>query len=82
MINYRVHQAVSGAPEIDRVVEETKRTPFSETIENTQVRNVGKLRLPIYEGKNDPRVYMTVFNITVERAHLSEQEKEAWLCKV
>lgn len=81
-MNSRVHQEVSTASKIDHVVEETKQTPFTKIIKNTQARDIKKLRLPIYEGKTDIRAHMTALNIVVRRAHFSKQEKEAGLCKL
>lgn len=53
-ISSRMHQAISAASEIDRVVEEKRQTPFPERVECTQVKGIGKLRFLVYEGKTDP----------------------------
>lgn len=80
-MNSGVYKAVSSANDTERVVEETKQTSFMEKID-IQVRDVGKFRLPIYERNTDSRAHITAFYITFVRAHFSEKEKEAGLCKL
>ena len=75
-VRTRVHNAISAAPEIDRLIEETRRTPFTERITSVWIRDVGKLGLPFYEGKTEPKVNMTAFRIAVGRAYLNDDERD------
>ncbi|KAG7567101.1 Ribonuclease H-like superfamily [Arabidopsis thaliana x Arabidopsis arenosa] len=47
----KFHQATSSAPEIDRVIEETRRTPFTSRISNLRIKDSRKVKLPTYDGK-------------------------------
>ncbi|KAG7533254.1 Retrotransposon gag domain [Arabidopsis thaliana x Arabidopsis arenosa] len=46
----KFHQATSSAPEIDRVIEETRRTPFTSRISNLRIKDSRKVKLPTYDG--------------------------------
>ncbi|KAG7564278.1 hypothetical protein ISN44_As10g010480 [Arabidopsis suecica] len=40
----KFHQATSSAPEIDRVIEETRRTPFTSRISNLRIKDSRKIK--------------------------------------
>lgn len=81
-MNSRVHQAISAAPEIDRVLRETQNTPFSLRLLSIHVRHPKKIKLPTYNGTSDPKEYLTAFSIAVGRANFSPEERDAGLCQL
>ncbi|CAN8318991.1 unnamed protein product [Cochlearia groenlandica] len=48
-----VHQATSVAPEIDRLIEESLKTPFGNHLIDSPVKYPGKIKLPIYDGLSE-----------------------------
>ncbi|XP_024015053.1 uncharacterized protein LOC112088897 [Eutrema salsugineum] len=82
----QVHKAKSVAPEIDRMLEETQRTPFTSRITEARIPEPGKLRIPFYEGTTDLKAHITTFRITLGRAfirnaaNLTEREVDAGYC--
>ncbi|XP_024004820.1 uncharacterized protein LOC112081977 [Eutrema salsugineum] len=60
-ITSKIHQATSAAPEIERVIQETQKTPFTSRIAGTPVKHMEKLKMKIYEGNSDPRHFLTSF---------------------
>ncbi|XP_023641926.1 uncharacterized protein LOC111831537 [Capsella rubella] len=77
----QVHLAISAAPDIDRVIEETRRTPFTDRIAKQRLRDMGKLRLPEYAGTSDPRAHLRAFRLAITRAYLTDEESEAGYCR-
>ncbi|XP_024009413.1 uncharacterized protein LOC112084497 [Eutrema salsugineum] len=79
----QVHNATSAAPEIDRMLEETQRTPFTARITEAKIPEPGKVRIPFYEGTTDPKAHITAFRIAMGRAFtknaakLTEREVDA-----
>ncbi|KAG7568043.1 hypothetical protein ISN45_Aa04g008810 [Arabidopsis thaliana x Arabidopsis arenosa] len=78
----KFHQATSSAPEIDRVIEETRRTPFTSRISNLQIKDSRKVKLPTYDGKGDPKNYLAAFQIAAGRIDLEQGEEDAGFCKL
>ncbi|KAG7559607.1 Ribonuclease H-like superfamily [Arabidopsis thaliana x Arabidopsis arenosa] len=78
----KVHQATSSAPEVDRVIEETRRTPFTPRIAALRIQDQRKVKLPGYDGKGDPKEFLTSFQVTAGRVHLEPNEVDAGLCKL
>ncbi|XP_024015857.1 uncharacterized protein LOC112089113 [Eutrema salsugineum] len=82
----QVHNATSAVPEIDRMLEETKRTPFTARITEARIPEPGKVRIPFYEGTTDPKAHITAFRIAMGRAFtknaakLTEREVDAGYC--
>ncbi|XP_024015161.1 uncharacterized protein LOC112088916 [Eutrema salsugineum] len=82
----QVHNATSAAPEIDRMLEETQRTPFTARITEARIPELGKVRIPFYEGTTDPKAHITAFRIamgqafTKNAAKLTEREVDAGYC--
>ncbi|KAG7567533.1 Integrase catalytic core [Arabidopsis thaliana x Arabidopsis arenosa] len=66
----KVHQATSSAPEVDRVIEETRRTPFTPRIAALRIQDQRKVKLPGYNGKGDPKEFLTSFQVTAAIAAL------------
>lgn len=78
----KIHRALISAPEIERVLEETQQTPFTARISSVPIRNIGKLKIPVYEGGTDPRQHMTAFNIAMGRAQFPPKERDAGQCQL
>ncbi|KAG7533312.1 Zinc finger CCHC-type [Arabidopsis thaliana x Arabidopsis arenosa] len=78
----KFHQATSSAPEIDRVIEETRRTPFTSRISNLRIKDSRKIKLPTYDGKGDPKNHFAAFQIAAGRIDLEPDEDDAEYCKL
>ncbi|XP_013639810.1 PREDICTED: uncharacterized protein LOC106345097 [Brassica oleracea var. oleracea] len=78
----KIHHATSTAPQIESVLAATSRTPFTSALTNVQLRKIEKLRLPEYKPGGDPVEHMTVFNIAMARARLSDEERDAGYCQL
>jgi len=69
-------------PNIDRVIEETRRTPFTPQIPSLKIRDSRKLNLEPYNGLEDPKSYLAAFLIAAKRVDLDEDEEYAGFCKL
>ncbi|KAG7557017.1 Ribonuclease H domain [Arabidopsis suecica] len=78
----KFHQATSSAPEIDRVIEETRRTPFASRISNLRIKDSRKVKLPTYDGKGDPKNHLAAFQIAAGIIDLEPDEEDAGYCKL
>ncbi|KAG7559469.1 Retrotransposon gag domain [Arabidopsis thaliana x Arabidopsis arenosa] len=78
----KFHQATSSPPEIDRVIEETRRTPFTSRISNLRIKDSRKVKLPTYDGKGDPKNHLAAFQIAAGRIDLEPDEEDAGYCKL
>ncbi|KAG7572509.1 Ribonuclease H-like superfamily [Arabidopsis suecica] len=78
----KFHQATSSAPEIDRVIEKTRRTPFTSRISNLRIKDSRKVKLPTYDGKGDPKNHLAAFQIAAGRIDLEPDEEDAGYCKL
>ncbi|XP_023639608.1 uncharacterized protein LOC111830952 [Capsella rubella] len=78
----KVHYATSSAPNIDRVIEESKRTPFSRRISTMRIKDTRKVKFLSYEGKGDPKVHLHTFLLTVGRVDFDPYEEDAGYCKL
>ena len=81
IIHAIVHMATSSAPDIDMVIEETRRTPFTNRIASVRLHHVGKLKFPEYAGNTDPKAHVRAIRLAISRAHLNDDEKEAGYCR-
>ncbi|XP_024009787.1 uncharacterized protein LOC112085099 [Eutrema salsugineum] len=82
-ISSKFHQATSSAPEIDRVIQEDQKTPFTSRITNVPVPNLEKFKLCSYEGNSDPRHFLTSFGIVINRLKFtSAEQKDAIQCQL
>ena len=73
--------ALSYAPDIDMVIDETRKTPFTNIIASVRLHHVGKLKFPEYAGNTDPKVHVRAFHLAISRAHFTDDEKEAGYCR-
>ncbi|XP_010495712.1 PREDICTED: uncharacterized protein LOC104772849 [Camelina sativa] len=80
-MNTLLHRAISTAPEIDRIVEVTRQSPFTQRITRAAVPNV-KLKLPIYQGDKDPVQFMTSFMATMSKARFTDEQRDAGCCQL
>ncbi|KAG7594111.1 Retrotransposon gag domain [Arabidopsis thaliana x Arabidopsis arenosa] len=78
----KFHEATSSAPEIDRVIEETRRTPFTSRISNLRIKDFQKVKLPTYDGKGDPKNHLAAFQIAASRIDLEPDEEDAGYSKL
>ncbi|KAG7556987.1 Integrase catalytic core [Arabidopsis suecica] len=78
----KFHQATSSAPEIDRVIKETRRTPFTSRISNLRIKDSRKVNLPTYDGKGDPKNHLAAFQIAAGRIDLEPDEEDAGYYKL
>ncbi|XP_024011225.1 uncharacterized protein LOC112086500 [Eutrema salsugineum] len=82
-ISSKFHQATSSAPEIDRVIQEAQKTLFTSRITNVPVPNLEKFKLRSYEGNSDPRHFLTLFGIVINRLKFtSAEQKDAIQCQL
>ena len=64
-VRSKFHSATSSAPEIDRLIAETGRTPFAKNITDVFIGDIGKVRLPRYNGTSNPKAYILSFRIAM-----------------
>ncbi|KAL0696093.1 hypothetical protein Bca4012_063273 [Brassica carinata] len=76
-----MHMATSSAPDIDQVIEETRKTPFTNRIASVRLHNIGKIKFPEYSGNSDPKAHIRAFRLSISRSHLNDDKKEAGYCR-
>lgn len=74
-INKQIHRATTSALQIDQVLAESLRTPFTQTITKVRLQKMEKLRLPKFYGISDPSAHVTSFNIAMRRSNFPDNEK-------
>lgn len=80
MIYTIMHMATSLAPDLNKVIEETRRTPFTNRIASVRLHDMGKIKFPEYSGNTDPKTNVRAFHLEISRAHLKDDDKEAGYC--
>ena len=75
-----MHNAVSSALNIDRILEEFHNTPFTRKISNVIILEPGKLRIEYFNGSSDPNGHLKSFIIYVAQAKFRPEERDAGLC--
>lgn len=80
-MNSKMHRVISSVPEIERVLEEMHKTPFTAWITNTPVRHNAKIKIAVYDGKTDPSQHIMAFNIVMRQTQFTLKEKEAGYCQ-
>ncbi|KAL9293341.1 putative retrotransposon gag domain-containing protein [Arabidopsis thaliana] len=78
----KFHQATSSEPDINRVIEEARRTPFVPQIASLRIRDSRKPNLEPYNSLEDPKDYLAAFLIVDGRVDLNEADEDAGYCKL
>ncbi|XP_020871384.1 uncharacterized protein LOC110225756 [Arabidopsis lyrata subsp. lyrata] len=78
----KFHQATSSEPDINRVIEEARRTPFISRIASLRIKDSRKLKSEPYSGLEDPKSYLAAFLIAAGRVELDEADEDAGYCKL
>lgn len=78
----KINKVTTSAPQIERVLAEFLRTPFTQNITGVRLRKMEKLRLPTFDGVFDPSAHVTSFNIAMRCANFSDEEKDAGFCQL
>ena len=76
-----MYMATSSAPDINMVIEETRKTLFTNRIASVRLHHVGKLKFPEYAGNTYQKAHVRVFRLAISRAHLNDDKKEAGYCR-
>ena len=80
LVRSQMHNAVSSAPNIDRILEESHNTPFTRRISNAIISDPGKQRFEYFNGSSDPKGHLKSFIISVARAKFRPDERDTGLC--
>lgn len=67
---------------MEKIIEATRRTPFTLRISKLRIREFQDFKLPGYNGKGDPKEYLTSFQVIAGRVPLEPLEEDAGLCKL
>ncbi|KAG7532516.1 Aspartic peptidase domain superfamily [Arabidopsis thaliana x Arabidopsis arenosa] len=80
LVKTQIHSVSSSAPNIDRILEESRNTPFTKRISEAKMSNLGKFKIDSYNGTTDPKGHIKSFVISVARVRFKPVEKDAGLC--
>ncbi|KAL9830996.1 hypothetical protein AtNW77_Chr3g0196051 [Arabidopsis thaliana] len=67
----KMHRAISSAPKLEKVLEETQRSPFTARISEVRVRHITKVKLVPYNGLTDPKIFLKSVSLAINRNHFS-----------
>jgi len=80
LVRSQMHNVVSFAPNIDRILEESHNTPFIRRISNAIILDPGKLRIEYFNGSSNPKGLLKSFIISMAQAKFRPYERDAGLC--
>ncbi|CAL9238177.1 unnamed protein product, partial [Arabidopsis halleri] len=61
----KMHRATTAAPELEKVLEETQRSPFTERLSAIRVLHINKVKLVPYNGLTDPKIFLKSMCIAI-----------------
>ncbi|XP_019082657.1 PREDICTED: uncharacterized protein LOC109125478 [Camelina sativa] len=76
-ISAKIHRATTTAPNLEKVLEEAQRSPFTTRISSVRVCYINKFKFITYNGLTDPKLFLTSMSVAINRAHFSPEEYDA-----
>ncbi|XP_010451519.1 PREDICTED: uncharacterized protein LOC104733653 [Camelina sativa] len=84
-ITTQMYRATSAAPELETVLAEARRSPFTARISGVRVKhnpdNSKNIPIP-YDGKGDPTIFLKSMTIHINRSYFSPEEADAGCCQL
>ncbi|KAL9811743.1 hypothetical protein AtNW77_Chr5g0112841 [Arabidopsis thaliana] len=76
-----MHRAISSAPELEKVLEETQLSPFTVRISEVRVRHITKVKLVPYNDLTDTKIFLKSVSLAINRNHFSPDQCDAYSCQ-